>query len=124
MLTGVAAAPLATMERYARIAQVWSETVRFGWNRGGVIRAARKNNGMKDLNEILPSQSPARSRAHLLPIDEILARLSSLAGSHAHRRERLLDFAQRHGFEPKRIHGFICLPRDILDALETDRGQL
>jgi len=79
---------------------------------------------MNDLNEILPSQSPARSRAHLLPVDEILVRLSSLAGSHAHRRERLLDFAERHGFEPERVDGFTCLPRAIIDALETDRGQL
>jgi hypothetical protein len=79
---------------------------------------------MNDLNEILPSQSPARSRAHLMPVDEILARLPSLAGSYAHRRERLLDFAVRRGFEPERVHGFICLPRDILDVLETDRGQL
>jgi len=35
--------PSAAMERYARIAHVRSETVRFGWNRGGVIRAAQKS---------------------------------------------------------------------------------
>lgn len=79
---------------------------------------------MKDLDEILPSETPRRPRAELVPVDEILTRLPTLLGSTAHRRERLIDFAERMGMGVERVDGFTCLPRGIFDALETDRWRL
>ena len=101
----------------AQLAERWRNMER-------TLDEVSETRGMKTPLDTSESESPRRPRPDMIPVDEVLARLRTLHGSKLHRRERLIDFAERLGLEPERIDGYLCLPREIFDKLESDGWQL